>query len=347
MKVFIQRFVLLIILLSLSLVFQNCGAPFESLESLEVLESIESTKDTHPEWPQTQNEFQQTENNEVTNIPIPDRPTNDENQPTNPPVVVEEMMPPQQMETIDSVEPVMPEPPAQPVAEQEMMQEPVVEPTKPVTPTPQVEPQNQECSIADKVFLESDSGQIIIEAEETVMKGKWEKRSGVNGSTGSGIIVYRRSNSPNERKHSYDGESELVYNISVEEAGTYNFSYRGARYKGPFNYQVFGHHDNVNCPPSKNNCTHSDLNNDAFVSTSNGLTPTKLFAGVGQSTDTWKVANTFDRNHNKSRAQVNLKAGLNKIFIRGRSTFFAIDKIFIFKGNQPNVGSKQSQTDCL
>ena len=44
--------------------------------------------------------------------------------------------------------------------------------------------------------------------------------------------------------------------------------------------------------------------------------------------------------------KVNLKAGLNKIFIRGRSTFFAIDKIFIFMGNQPNQNANQTEVGC-
>ena len=309
--------------------FQNCGSGFESIEILERNTSIVDTKD----------------------IPVKDI---DEAIEPNPrpveevSVTVEPDRDPAKEVTSEPDPPAEVTPPANPEPE------PVAEVTPPVTPEPDSEESDEDvkpnhvasCNMKEQFFIANTSDTIIIEAENTTMTGKWETRPAINGSTGAGVVVYRRSDSPNNRDHSYDGVSELVYNIFVHEAGNYDFTYRGARYKGAFNYTVFGSHDNTNCPPSKNNCTHADLNNDAFVSTSNGLAPTKLFAAVGNSTDNWKIARTFDRNHNKTKAQVNLKAGLNKIFIRGRSTFFAIDKIFIFRGNQPNDNAAESEVGC-
>ncbi len=302
--------------------FQNCGPAFESLEVLESASTNESE--------------------EISDIIVPEEPPVEI--PEQPPVEVPEK-PPVEIPEKPPIE--VPEEPPVEIPEQppiEVPEEPPVE----IPEEPPVEPPTPggSCTLKEQIFVANNSNTIVIEAENTEMVGKWEKRQPLNGSTGSGIIVYRRSDSPNDRNHSYDGVSELTYNVFVHKAGVYKFSYRGARYKGPFNYTVFGNHDNNNCPSSKNNCTHADLNNDAFVSTSNGLAPTKLFAGVGNSTDNWKIASTFDRNHNKSSAQVNLKAGLNKIFIRGRSTFFAIDKIFIFQGNQPNARADQSDVNC-
>ncbi|MEO0336308.1 MAG: hypothetical protein AAF202_07930 [Pseudomonadota bacterium] len=198
----------------------------------------------------------------------------------------------------------------------------------------------------EAVYLPNSQKQIVIEAEDHDEVGGYRFENNVSGFHGDGFMVYQNSDRPVSGSHSFDGESELTFKYYIAEDGDYTFAWRATRYDGGMNYTVFNAHDDVNCPKSTGtNCTHADLNNDAFLGTT-GRSPAKMFLGLGKDKDKWKMGGTFDINHNKSAPKLSLKEGIHTLTVRGRSNLFAIDRIFIYADQKPQQSLISSEKGC-
>ncbi|MEM9005052.1 MAG: DUF5060 domain-containing protein [Cyanobacteria bacterium P01_F01_bin.86] len=181
-------------------------------------------------------------------------------------------------------------------------------------PTPEPTPGN-----GAKVFL-AENGQLIFEAESAKAVGDWQQTT-VDGE---------KSLLWDAAKSSYgkvpEGET-LTYQFETDEAGTYRIALHSGRVKSVMNGS--DRYEN-----GKNGQERTDTGNDAYVAIINAETgevvqkPTKLFTGLGSADRDLKWGNTFDANHKKSPAQVNLDADTQyRLEISGRSDGYVLDRI--------------------
>ena len=188
--------------------------------------------------------------------------------------------------------------------------DPITPPDEPVSP-----PKNPPNDIPDipqpttngNVY-QVKNGQVIIEAENTKLQGDWEKIT-VAGRQG---ILYDGANSYGK----VPVGQTLEYSFKTDESGNYKIALHSARHRAAM--QEF----------------KNDLGNDAWVKVIDSQTnqtilkPTKLFTAFGPANDKYKWGDTFDANHKKFDAAVNLNANREyKLLISGRSDGYVIDRI--------------------
>ncbi|MEP3636069.1 MAG: hypothetical protein ABJM43_19740 [Paracoccaceae bacterium] len=165
-------------------------------------------------------------------------------------------------------------------------------------------------------------GQIEMQAEDaTSSSGSWVQQT-VDGET---VMVWDASTS------NYSGVNEgeaLSYNFTAGSDGTHDINLISARVKSAMGA------DERNA---------DDRGNDVHVRVTNVetgeviLQPMKLFTNLGGSDGVLKTGNTFDQNHNKSAATVDLDSGVEyKIDIIGRSDGYALDKITLNPHEAPS-----------
>lgn len=78
------------------------------------------------------------------------------------------------------------------------------------------------CTVADYIFNEAD-GLVLVEFEDAVFSGDWEKRTSESGYSGEGYMVWtgpQYLNSP--------GTGRTTYKIKINNPGTYQFIWRSA-----------------------------------------------------------------------------------------------------------------------
>lgn len=194
----------------------------------------------------------------------------------------------------------------------------------------------------DGVYVPNSQNQIIMEAESAELEGSWYQRNDIPGAQGDGHVVYLKNSNPNDQSHRYDGESELTYRFQISRAGTYIVDFRGARYDdGSIEYI------SSECPRDATDCTRNDLNNDIFLGIP-GKSPTKAYLSLSSSRNSWRMGARFDDSDGKYTPEMHLEPGVHEITIRGRSNFFALDRIYVYlKGNQPSATGPESNRACI
>lgn len=208
------------------------------------------------------------------------------------------------------------------------------QPSPAPAPAPQPTPPAAPGSQSDKVFL-ANNGQVVIEAENTKLQGDWEQVT-VDGEKS---VLWDANQS------SYGGVPKgqtLSYKFETDESGQYNIALHSARLK-----RAMGNSELFN-----NGNPRSDTGNDAYVAVVEQSTgkvvrnPTKLFTSLGNSDGDLKWGNTFDANHKKSSAQVNLKDNTQyRLEISGRSDGYVLDRITLSNdGVLKNTSLPQSPT---
>ncbi|MGK7895730.1 MAG: malectin domain-containing carbohydrate-binding protein, partial [Xenococcus sp. (in: cyanobacteria)] len=183
-------------------------------------------------------------------------------------------------------------------------------------PNPKPELQNRVYGVKD--------GQVIIEAENTNLQGNWENIE-IDGRQG---VLYDGKNSFGK----VPVGQTLEYNFQTDEEGNYYIALHSARHEAAM--QKFA----------------NDLGNDAWVEVIDSqtnetiLNPTKLFTHFGSVNEEYKWGTTFDINHEKSAATVNLSA--NKEYtlrISGRSDGYVLDRITLSNdGFLKNISTPES-----
>ncbi|MGF1499647.1 MAG: CAP domain-containing protein [Elainellaceae cyanobacterium] len=169
---------------------------------------------------------------------------------------------------------------------------------------------------ADGVVL-AQNGQIVLEAESATLEGNWET---INADGETAVLW-------DAAKSSYgkvpDGQT-LKYEFETDEGGAYSIAMRSGRIKDVMNAS----------DRYKNGKERTDTGNDAYVSIVNAETgevvkkPTKLFTGLGGSDGDLRWGTTFDANHKKSSAQVDLDANTRyRLEVTGRSDGYFLDRI--------------------
>ncbi|MEM7770731.1 MAG: hypothetical protein AAF327_09490 [Cyanobacteria bacterium P01_A01_bin.37] len=187
-------------------------------------------------------------------------------------------------------------------------------PTPTPTPTPDPNPGNE-----GDVFMAQD-GQLVLEAESATPVGSWKSVS-VDGETG---LLWDAANSSYGKVPT--GQT-LSYAFETDESGSYNIAMHSGRIKSTMNGS--DRYEN-----GKGGKERSDTGNDAYVAIVNAETgevvqkPTKLFTGLGSADRDLKWGTTFDANHKKSQAKVDLDANTQyRLEISGRSDGYVLDRI--------------------
>lgn len=163
----------------------------------------------------------------------------------------------------------------------------------------------------------AEDGQLVVEAESGTASGEWEMRV-VDGERG--MLWDAESNSYNRAQD----DEVLSFEFVAEEAGRYFIAVHGGRVASAMDP------DDV----------RNDTGNDAFYKVTNletgevVLDPIKLFIGLGSANEELKWGKTFDANHVKSDAQVQLEADTAyRLDVIGRSDGHVIDRITLAKGD--------------
>ncbi len=161
----------------------------------------------------------------------------------------------------------------------------------------------------------ADDGQLVLEAENGDALGHWQSRT-VDGERA--MLWDAETNSYNKAQD----DQALSFEFVAEEAGQYFLAVHGGRIASTMDP------DDV----------RSDTGNDAFYRVTNLetgeviLEPTKLFIGLGDADRDLKWGKTFDKNHEKSDAQVQLEADTAyRLDVIGRSDGHVIDRITLSK----------------
>ncbi|MEO1299027.1 MAG: hypothetical protein AAFW75_25270, partial [Cyanobacteria bacterium J06636_16] len=166
-------------------------------------------------------------------------------------------------------------------------------------------------------MFSTKNGKLILEAESAKAVGDW-KQTTVDGEKS---LLWDADRSSYGKVPT--GQT-LSYEFRTDEGGAYNIALHSARVKSVMNAS----------DRFENGKERTDTGNDAYVSLINAQTgavvqkPTKLFTGLGSSDKDLKWGTTFDANHKKSAAQVNLAANTEyRLEITGRSDGYALDRI--------------------
>lgn len=170
-------------------------------------------------------------------------------------------------------------------------------------------------SSPDTAFYAED-GQLVLEAESAEASGSWEARK-VDGED-TMLWDHNRNNF-----NRVEDDQALSYEFVAEEAGRYYIAIHGGRVTSAMDP------DDV----------RDDMGNDSFVRITNLetgeviLDPTKLFVGLGDADEELKWGDTFDINHDKSDARVQLEDDTAyRLDLIGRSDGHAIDRVTLAKG---------------
>lgn len=166
----------------------------------------------------------------------------------------------------------------------------------------------------EDAFFAAD-GRLVLEAESGSASGHWQAKM-VDGEMA--MLWDAETNSYNKAQ---DDEA-LSFEFVAEESGKYFIAVHGGRVASAMD------HDDV----------RSDTGNDAFYRMTNletgevVLDPTKLFIGLGSADEELKWGKTFDKNHVKSDAQVQLqKDTAYRLDVIGRSDGHVIDRVTLSK----------------
>ncbi|MEM7719547.1 MAG: hypothetical protein AAF222_10100 [Pseudomonadota bacterium] len=169
-------------------------------------------------------------------------------------------------------------------------------------------------SAPEDAFFAAD-GQLVLEAESGTASGHWQAKM-VDGEMG--MLWDAESNSYNRAQ---DDEA-LSFEFVTEEAGRYYIAVHGGRVASAMDPED----------------VRSDTGNDAFYRVTNLetgeviLDPTKLFIGLGSADEELKWGKTFDKNHVKSDAQVQLDADTAyRLDLIGRSDGHVVDRVTLSK----------------
>jgi len=169
---------------------------------------------------------------------------------------------------------------------------------------------------AAPLFVEKD-GLVIMEAESTASRlGDWEKKTDVEGYTGSGHIEFT-GNKP----HSGPPKCPLEYRFRIGKAGNYTLTIRARKRLG-------------NEEPDKCNDGYVRVEGD-FERGDDKTAPlaelkkdNKFFGG---NADGWGWATRLDIHHKKYPAVYRFKAGQTYTFVlHGRSQRWNVDRIVLY-----------------
>ena len=163
---------------------------------------------------------------------------------------------------------------------------------------------------AASTFYAAD-GQLVLEAESGEASGSWSQ---VRVEGEKAMLWDAEGNSYGQAR---EGE-EIAFDFVTEEAGTYKIALHAGRFQSAQD-------------PGD---VRDDTGNDAWVKITNIETgevlvePTKLFTSLGEADRELKWGKTFDKNHEKSDAQVTLEADTAyRLELIGRSDGHVIDRI--------------------
>lgn len=162
----------------------------------------------------------------------------------------------------------------------------------------------------------AEDGQLVVEAESADASGDWVSRM-VDGER---TMLW---DSDRNNFNRVEDDQALSYEFIAEEAGRYFIAIHGGR---------------VTSAMDPGDVRH-DMGNDSFVRVTNletgevVLDPTKLFIGLGDADEELRWGKTFDKNHVKSDAQVQLEDDTAyRLDLIGRSDGHAIDRVTLAKG---------------
>ena len=214
-------------------------------------------------------------------------------------------------------------------------QQPQPMPTPAPTPTP---PAPTPSPAIDDAF-QGENGTIVMQAESADTQGYW-KETTVDGET---VLLW---DAPSSNYGKVDPGETLSYTFVTDEAGNYHIALHSGRVKSTMGQsELF-----------ENGKARTDTGNDVYVAVIDVATgqavkaPTKLFTGLGNSDRDLRFGTTFDANHNKSPAIVELDANKEyELEITGRSDGYALDMItlnnggFLRNANAPESGRVDGQ----
>lgn len=219
------------------------------------------------------------------------------------------------------------------------------------------EMQDKEDEACEARFVANEDGLVVIEAENTLMEGKWKVHTGeVPGASGNQVVSYIRGISPTDPNHSKDPHSVLTYTIYIDTPGNYVLSALGGRYNGNGQIQkMCPGHDNKCCARTSKRamtCSQADLNNDSFYTVIDPdgkalVKDVKGYVSIGNKLNTLVHKLTFEQNHKKFTPVLNFsKSGVYQLKVGGRSTYFMLDKIFLQRQKAPAFDVAATETLC-
>ncbi|MEJ6402654.1 Ig-like domain-containing protein [Yoonia sp. 2307UL14-13] len=208
-----------------------------------------------------------------------------------------------------------------------------------VKPDPTPDPDPVTPPDASAGAFQGKNGAVVIEAESAIPQGSW-RQTNVDGQT---VLLW---DAPSSNYGKVDPGEALTYNFVTDEAGNYHIGLHSGRVKSTMGQsELF-----------ENGKPRTDTGNDVYVAVIDVATgavvqkPTKLFTGLGGSDRELRFGSTFDANHKKSPAAVQLDANKEyRLEIIGRSDGYALDMITLNKGGvlknanlpeSPVVGTK-------
>lgn len=167
-------------------------------------------------------------------------------------------------------------------------------------------------------FLEED-GVVVMEVESLPLAGDWKKETKHGGYAGSGYYIWRGENTLKS-----PGSGTITYSFVISDPGTYSIALRSLR------------EWNSGSEPQPEN----DKRNDLWISVDGG---TWWKSSMHTAWNTWGWNTRRSLGDGKfADLKVSLDVGTHTIRISGRSSFFAVDRIHVFKGSNPGVGTPES-----